>query len=318
MQHDGVNNNSTEIPYGLHGGIVAQLDETFSAWWAAFLLGANETLKGFREFGDDDGQLMALALAAHQVRHAAPSLLVPDQLHLDDDGLSLSQVAVRAGIPLETARRTLKRMIGNGYAQRRGDSYLIVVPERTFKAAGQQADALMSLVVALPLLLPPGLTCSGPGSATGDGVSHYWSAVLRYCANLRRRVTRGAYLSCLIAGMIQVEMLVRSHLIQRGRSIVSRQEYNEVAIKMPQPLIPLQQTAIIASETMARTQAAVRHAIELGLGTISERGIFRFSIGAAAVPDDSQAYTRGVKEALADLVLSSLASDKRPGPPAPL
>jgi hypothetical protein len=117
--------------------------------------------------------------------------------------------------------------------------------------------------------------------------------------------SKGAYLSCIIAGMLQVEGQVRGLLLSQGRLSSSRLEFNAAAAAMPQPLISIQQTSILVMEPMARTMAAVRHAADSGFGTIQERGLFRYSMGATAVPDDSQIYTRGVMEALADLVLKS-------------
>ena len=288
--------------------IVSQLDIHFSAWWAGFLQCAIETMKMFRRYGEDEGKLVALALAAKQVRGddlAPPSSAAT---HRSGHGLSLSEVAVQTGTPLETTRRTLMRMVSEGHVQRTRDRYEIVRLDELVGLASRQAEGLALLMIRTPAIVPSEARAGVPRGATGIGVSAYWSAILRYCANLRRRITKGNHLGCLVAGMLQVEAQVRWHLLNLGKHFVSRAEFNEVAEAMPAPLLPIQQTAIIAGESMARTNAAVRHAVELGLGTIPERGIFRSSIAAARVPDDSQAYTRGVKEALAHLVLASLSA----------
>lgn len=308
MKSGDADRNAADVHAELHAHLVAALDAHFTAWWAAFLLSVLETLKGFRAFGDDDGQLVALALSAASFRRTDPSLSpVPDQGR--KQGLSLSAIAIQTGCPLETIRRTLSRMVDGSVLQRDGNLYSIAVPDDLVTMGARQAGRMVRIISGIPGAAPAREANNGIGEATGDDLGATWLAALRYCANLRRRITKGSYLSCLVAGMLQVEEQVRLVLLANGKTVASRAEFNGAAIAMPQPLIAIQQTSVLAAESMTRTRAAVRHAVELGLGSIPERGLFRYSIGAAAVPDDSQAYTRGVKEALADLkVYSSPAS----------
>lgn len=288
--------------------IVSRLDDHFTTWWAGFLQCAIETLKAFRKFGDDDGKLVALALATKQVRGDHLASVSPAAMH--QNGLSLSEVAVQTGAPLETVRRTLIRMVGDGQVLRTRDRYDLVRSDELVRMAARQAQGLALLMIGAPGILPSELVLGSPRGVTGDAVCAYWSAILRYCSNLRRRIAKAAHLGCLVAGMLQVEARVRWHLLSLGKHLASRAEFNEMAEGMPAPDLVIQQTAMLAAEPMSRTNAAVRHAVELGLGTIPERGIFRFSIAAARVPDDSQAYTRGVREAMADLILASLAATR--------
>lgn len=288
-----------------HSKWVLALDQHFTIWWAAFLLNSIRTLQEFRRFGVDEAKVVALALAVEQLRLAERSSQASRSGDRNGAARSLSQLAVMIGCPIETTRRTLAQMVQVGTVQRQGKHYSMAVPEELCAFGAGQARAMMNLMRLIPVSSSSDLP-SEISAVTNHGVSAVWCAVLRYSANLRRRVTRAAYLRSLIAGMVQVEQQVRRHFLIHGKSVASRLEFNQAAASMQEPLISIKQTAIIAGEELARTQAAVRHAVDLGLGTVPESGIFRYSIGAAAVPDDSQAYTRGVKEALADLMLSSL------------
>lgn len=291
-----------------HSRWVLALDQHFTIWWAAFLLTSLQTLQEFKRFGDDDAKCMALAIAVEQLRFAKRSAPASRSGDPDGSALSLSQLAILTGCPIETTRRTLAQMVQAGTVQRQDKRYSMVVPDELFASGTGQAWALVNLLRSISTATSTQLITERQ-AVTSGGVSAVWCAVLRYSANLRRRITKGAHLRSLIAGMVQVEQQVRSHFLLCGKSAASRMEFNQAAVSMQQPLIAIKQTAIIAGDELARTQAAVRHAVDLGLGTIPESGIFRYSIGAAAVPDDSQAYTRGVKEALADLMLASLPAD---------
>ena len=276
------------------------LDEHFTLWWAGFLLSVSATLKQFRAFGDDDGQLVALALAARALRsgRASSLSLAGQSAH---DGLSLSEIAVMTGCPLETTRRTLKRMRAASSVLREGNRYSILVGDELLAAGATQAEVLAQLLSAIPAREFPGWAPGNEEHTKELAAAICWTAALRYCANLRRRITKGAYLGCMIAGMIQVESQVRRMLLASGKHGASREAFNNVAVTMPEPLISTQETGRIAGEPSSRVHAAVQHAVDLGLGTVPMRGLFRYSIGAAAVSDDSQAYTRGVKEALVEL-----------------
>mgnify|MGYP006287109277 CR=1 FL=1 len=287
-----------------HSRWVRALDQHFTTWWAAFLLTSLKTLKEFRRFGEGDAMVVALALAVEHLRLAERSSQASRPGDRNGAALSLSELAVKTGCPIETTRRTLAQMVQVGAVQRQGKHYCMATSAEFCAFGADQAKALMNLLGRIPVSTSSELL-SENSAVTNQGISAVWCAVLRYSANLRRRITKGHYLRSLIAGMIQVEQQVRSHFLLHGKSVASRVEFNQVAVSMQQPLISIKQTAIIAGEELAKTQAAVRHAVDLGLGTVPESGIFRYSIGAAAVPDDSQAYTRGVKEALADLMLSS-------------
>ena len=288
-----------------HSKWVLALDQHFTIWWAAFLLNSIRTLQEFRRFGDDDAKVVALALAVEQLRLAERSSQAPRPGDRNGAALSLSELAVMTGCPIETTRRTLAQMVQVGTVQRQGKRYCMAVSEELSAFGAGQAKAMRNVMRPIPVLTSSELQPES-SAVTNHGVSAVWSAVLRYSANLRRRITRGNHLQSLIAGMVQVEQQARSQFLLHGKSAASRVEFNQAVVSMQQPLVSIKQTAIIAGEKLSRTQAAVRHAVDLGLGTVPENGIFRYSIGAADIPDDSQAYTRGVKEALADLILSSL------------
>ena len=87
-----------------------ELDLQFSGWWAAFLLCALNTITGFRRFGDDDGFLVALALAANGAGTGSTQDGKAAVVGLNRT-LSLSEIAVQSGVPLETTRRTLLRFV---------------------------------------------------------------------------------------------------------------------------------------------------------------------------------------------------------------
>lgn len=281
-----------------------ELDLQFSGWWAAFLLCTLNTIAGFRRFGDDDGYLVALALAASGARTGSAQDGKASVVGLDRT-LSLSEIAIQSGVPLETTRRTLLKFLQAGAAVRSEGRYSIVLPHEIFEHAGGRARSLASVLYRLTDRLFPRVIDSSVQLSNDDLLMAYWAGSLRYCANLRRRVVKGSFIPSLVAGMLQVEGVVRRAQLQLGNTILSRADFNSSAEKVADPIIFLQETAFLANETMPRVMASVAHAVELGMGSTPVRGRFRFSLVAARVPDDSAAYTRGVREALEALVFQS-------------
>jgi hypothetical protein len=281
-----------------------ELDLQFSGWWAAFLLCALNTITGFRRFGDDDGFLVALALAANGAGTGSTQDGKAVVVGLNRT-LSLSEIAVQSGVPLETTRRTLLKFVQAGAAARSEGRYSIVLPHEMCDDARGRARALASVLYRLTDRLFPRVIDSSVRLSNDDLLMAYWASSLRYFSNLRRRVVKGAFIPSLVAGMLQVEGVVRRAQLQLGNTVLSRAAFNSSAEKVDDPIIFLQETALLANETMSRVMASVSHAVELGMGTIPVRGRFRFSLVASRVPDDSAAYTRGVKEALEALVFQS-------------
>lgn len=186
-------------------------------------------------------------------RCVLPSPSVPASHHEDKSGLSLSEVAFRTGIPVETTRRALLKLSNSGLVQRRQERYDIALPDELLKAATRQALALNHIIRAIPGIVLPADNLADGASEAGKGVGPYWTSVLRYCGNLRRRITKGVYLSTLVAGVLQIETLVRHSMLLNGKSVLSRPLDNQ-AIQAPAKLeIPLRPNAYLTNKPMPQS-----------------------------------------------------------------
>lgn len=275
--------------------VLARLDERFGAWWGAFLLHGLETLKTFRAYGDDERQILVWAMATSDGR----------------PGLPLSELATMTGIPVETARRHLLRLAQDGQCRREGALYAIDLPE-TLRAA--TAGRTIALARVLHDIVYPGasLDAEWPAAADAEAARVYLSAGLAYCASLRRRVTRGVFIPCVFAGMLEIESAVRHRRLLEGDLVESRQHYVEVINRLNWIVVHTARVAHLAGESMTRARAAVRYAGNLGFGTMVSPDHFAYSAQAAQVLRDEQALIVGVKERLAELV--RVATPKTTGP----
>ena len=182
------------------------LEEGFSEWWEAYLLYTLEVLKTFRQWGDDEKQLLAIALAENRWGDGA-------------GGLTLSAIALATGMPAETARRNLAQMVGAGHCDRAGDLYRLIVSDnvrvqvevqaRTFARAMQARLAGLGIFVRPPT------------------ASEYLASVLRYIANVRRLFGRGSQVASAVAGMVVISGSVHRIMVTEGERRVARAVYNE-------------------------------------------------------------------------------------------
>lgn len=280
---------------GRHPVLVGLLDERFTAWWAAFLVHALETLKAFRVYGDDERQILVWALAVRALDGAMPG------------ALSLTELAAMTGIPVETARRHLLRLAQDGQCRRVGALYAIDMPEVLRAAIALQARALVRVLRrALPRDGAP--VPSESDALTPDAVRAALVAGLAYCANLRSRVTRGVFLPCFVAGMLEIEGAVRLRCLLEGDLALSRRNYLEIVHRMNWIVIYTARIAQLAGEPMARARAAVRYAGDLGFGTMVSADHFAYSADAAQVLREERGVICGVLERLADLLVAAGAA----------
>lgn len=282
--------------------LVAAHEAKFSAWWGAFLLNALETLKSFRQFGDDEGQFLAWALATASLRPAGAA---------PHGALSLSEISVTTGIPLETARRHLLKMTQAGVCRREGTLYAMSLPSDV------RAGALERLAPFAATLRSVVDDIAPPRQASSDAIDEralraYLQSGLRYCANLRRLLTRGAFIAFVVAAMLEIEGRIRLQQMLVGPGILSRSQYNGLVERRHDITLHATRIADLAGEPLVRARAAIRQGIELGFASAVGPDQFAFSAIAARIPEDNQAYTRGVKEGLADLLLAASAAKAPP------
>lgn len=285
--------------------LLGLLEMRFSGWWAAFLVHALETLKAFRLYGDDDRQMLAWALALAATQGEDPER----PAIIGQGGLSLSEVAAITGIPTETARRHLLRLAQDGQCRRDGQIYAMDFAGPLRVEVAVRARALRESVCTM-LGRPPPAPVAGPG-AEAAVVGAYLSAGLAYAANLRRRVTRGVFIPCTMAGMLEIEGAVRHRRLLEGDPDESRRRYVEIVYRINWIVIHTARIAQLAGEPMPRARAAVRYASDLGFGTLVSSDHFAYSAEAAEVLRDQNVLIGGVREALADLIL--ISPRPRPG-----
>mgnify|MGYP006267282937 CR=1 FL=1 len=274
--------------------LVTAQETKFSAWWGAFLLNALETLKSFRQFGDDEGQFLAWALATASLPSAGAA---------PRGALSLSEISVTTGIPLETARRHLLKMTQAGICRREGTLYAMSLPpDLRAEAMDRLAPFAAILRSVVDDIMPPR---RGPFDEIDDrALRAYLQSGLRYCANLRRLLTRGAFIAFVVAAMLEIEGRIRLQQMLVGPGILSRSQYNGLVERRHDITLHATRIADLAGEPLVRARAAIKQGIELGFASAVGPDQFAFSAVAARIPEDNQAYTRGVKEGLADMLLA--------------
>lgn len=275
--------------------LIVAHEARFSAWWGVFLLNALETLKSFRRFGEDEGQLLAWALATASL---------PSAEGTPRGALSLSEISVTTGIPLETARRHLLKMTQAGACRREGMLYAMALPSDV------RAGALDRLAPFTAILHSVVDDVMPPSRVSFDAINDrvlraYLQSGLRYCANLRRLLTRGAFIAFVVAAMLEIEGRIRLQQMLVGSGILSRSQYNGLVERRHDITLHATRLADLTGEPLVRARAAIRQGIELGFASAVGPDQFAFSAAAARIPEDNQAYTRGVKEGLADLLIAA-------------
>lgn len=271
--------------------LVALLEARFCRWWAAFLVHSLDTLKAFRSYGDDDRQILAWGLAVAAARaERDPSVA--------RDGLSLSELAALTGVPVETARRHLLRLAQEGQCRRAGQHYAIDLSDALRARLVERARALAAVLVRE--LRPPVPVVTAHQESVLLEV--YLAAGLAYSSNLRRRIMRGVFIPCVMAGMLEIEAVVRTHRLLDGAADESRQYHVEVVHRLNLIIVHTARLAHIAGESLARARAAVRHANDLGFGTLVSPDYFGYSAQATPILRDNQALVGGIRERLADLM----------------
>lgn len=268
--------------------IVEHLEAYFSDWWGAFLLYTLEALKVFRVWGDDDKQLLMWALTAKALERRAT-------------GITLSEVATMSGVPIETARRNLVQLTEQGNCIREGDLYRAVVSQVVTVELEQLARRFAK---ALAVNVP-----QAQANSTDVDLAAYLRASLNYASNIRRYVARGAYVASVVAGMVEIESHVRFHLLRHGLRSASRSEYNQIVEEFPDNKFHATRISQLTGEAMDKVRNAIRYAEGLGVVTLFGHDLCAFNAKAAWVPGDRQAYTRGVKEELAEFILSTSPED---------
>lgn len=279
------------------------MEDRFGAWWAAFLLHALETEKLFRLYGSDERQFLAWALVVASLGNATAG----DVRKPASEGCSYPGLAALSGIPNETARRHLLRLVRDGACRRLDRGYSIELPGALEKTVGRQAAALARLLVGV--VQPHPLGTRAPILPAAALTRAYLAAGLAFTVNLRRLMARGPFIACAMASLVEIEAVVRQHRLLEQDEDESRVRHAALLSRMERVIVHVTRIAQLASERPTRVHAALLYAGQAGFGSFIDKHRFAFGGPAAGKCCAGDDLVRDVMEPLIELAQAAVTRD---------